>query len=163
MAAAAAPPAAAGAARAASSMPTRLVVAHRRRVGRLRLLPGPARAGGAGADLRQRLAPAERRQPVPDLGDLAVGLNIVVGYAGLLDLGYVAFWAIGGYVAGWLMSPFFAQWNVQPVRRAAAGSEPGIHINFWLVLPIAAAFCASVGRHHRRARPCGSRATTWRW
>jgi branched-chain amino acid transport system permease protein len=31
---------------------------------------------------------------------MAVGLNIVVGYAGLLDLGYVAFWAIGGYVAG---------------------------------------------------------------
>jgi branched-chain amino acid transport system permease protein len=34
----------------------------------------------------------------------ALGLNIVVGYAGLLDLGFVAFWAIGGYVAGWLMS-----------------------------------------------------------
>ena len=33
---------------------------------------------------------------------LALGLNIVVGYAGLLDLGYVAFWAIGAYVrAGW--------------------------------------------------------------
>ena len=32
----------------------------------------------------------------------ALGLNIVVGYAGLLDLGFVAFWAIGGYVAGWI-------------------------------------------------------------
>ena len=31
---------------------------------------------------------------------MALGLNIVVGYAGLLDLGYVAFWAIGGYCAG---------------------------------------------------------------
>ena len=39
----------------------------------------------------------------------ALGLNIVVGYAGLLDLGYVAFWAIGGYTAGWLMSDFFYQ------------------------------------------------------
>ena len=37
----------------------------------------------------------------------ALGLNIVVGYAGLLDLGFVAFWAIGGYTAGWLMSGFF--------------------------------------------------------
>src|SRR5439155_18338585 len=36
----------------------------------------------------------------------ALGLNIVVGYAGLLDLGFVAFWAIGGYTAGWLMSSF---------------------------------------------------------
>ena len=34
----------------------------------------------------------------------ALGLNVVVGYAGLLDLGFVAFWAIGGYTAGWLMS-----------------------------------------------------------
>ena len=39
----------------------------------------------------------------------AVGLNIVVGYAGLLDLGYVAFWAIGGYTAAWIMSPFAYQ------------------------------------------------------
>src|ERR1700755_3280353 len=40
---------------------------------------------------------------------LALGLNIVVDYAGLLDLGFVAFWAIGGYVAGWLMSDFLHQ------------------------------------------------------
>src|SRR5215217_6355358 len=33
---------------------------------------------------------------------MALGLNVVVGYAGLLDLGYVAFWALGGYTAGWL-------------------------------------------------------------
>ena len=32
---------------------------------------------------------------------MALGLNVVVGYAGLLDLGYVAFWALGGYTAGW--------------------------------------------------------------
>ena len=38
---------------------------------------------------------------------LALGLNIVVGYAGLLDLGYVAFFAIGAYTVGWLASGFF--------------------------------------------------------
>jgi branched-chain amino acid transport system permease protein len=76
---------------------------------------------------------------------LAIGLNIVVGYAGLLDLGYVAFWAIGGYVAGWLMSPFFAQWKVNVFGTAAPGLETGLHLNFWLVLPIAAAFCALWG------------------
>jgi branched-chain amino acid transport system permease protein len=76
---------------------------------------------------------------------LAVGLNIVVGYAGLLDLGYVAFWAIGGYVAGWIMSPFFAQWTVNVLGSAAPGLDTGIHVNFWLVLPVAAAFCALWG------------------
>ena len=38
---------------------------------------------------------------------MAVGLNIVVGYAGLLDLGYVAFYAIGAYTAGWFASGQF--------------------------------------------------------
>jgi branched-chain amino acid transport system permease protein len=76
---------------------------------------------------------------------LAVGLNIVVGYAGLLDLGYVAFWAIGGYVAGWIMSPFFAQWKLNVLGSAAPGLDTGIHVNFWLVLPVAAAFCALWG------------------
>jgi branched-chain amino acid transport system permease protein len=76
---------------------------------------------------------------------LAVGLNIVVGYAGLLDLGYVAFWAIGGYVAAWIMSPFFSQWQINVFGTATPGLEAGIHINFWLVLPIGAAFCALWG------------------
>jgi branched-chain amino acid transport system permease protein len=76
---------------------------------------------------------------------MAVGLNIVVGYAGLLDLGYVAFWAIGGYVAGWLMSGFFTQWKLDIFGHAARGQEAGIHINFWLVLPIAGLFCALSG------------------
>src|SRR3712207_7681662 len=35
---------------------------------------------------------------------LALGLNIVVGFAGLLDLGFVAFYALGAYVVGWLAS-----------------------------------------------------------
>jgi branched-chain amino acid transport system permease protein len=76
---------------------------------------------------------------------MAVGLNIVVGYAGLLDLGYVAFWAIGGYVAGWLMSGFFTQWKINIFGNAAVGQEAGIHLNFWLVLPIAGLFCAFWG------------------
>lgn len=76
---------------------------------------------------------------------MAVGLNIVVGYAGLLDLGYVAFWAIGGYVAGWLMSGFFTQWTVNVFGNPAVGQEAGIHLSFWLVLPIAGLFCALWG------------------
>jgi ABC-type branched-subunit amino acid transport system permease subunit len=48
---------------------------------------------------------------------LALGLNIVVGFAGLLDLGYIAFYAVGAYMAGLLASPQFATcWNPdQPV------------------------------------------------
>ena len=66
---------------------------------------------------------------------LALGLNIVVGYAGLLDLGYVAFWAIGGYTAGWLMSSFF-NWTSTSSARRRRRQSAGIHINFWLVLLI---------------------------
>jgi branched-chain amino acid transport system permease protein len=82
----------------------------------------------------------------------ALGLNIVVGYSGLLDLGYVAFWGIGGYVAGWLMSPFASQvagsWSGLKVNffgHALPGQDRGIHINFWLVLIIAALVCALAG------------------
>jgi branched-chain amino acid transport system permease protein len=75
----------------------------------------------------------------------ALGLNIVVGYAGLLDLGYVAFWAIGGYTAGWIMSPFFVQWTVNVLGNPVPGQEAGIHVNFWLVLPIAGLHCALWG------------------
>ena len=75
----------------------------------------------------------------------ALGLNVVVGYAGLLDLGYVAFWAIGGYTAGWIMSPFFNQWSINILGNPVPGQEGGIHINFWLVLPIAGLFCAFWG------------------
>ena len=74
----------------------------------------------------------------------AIGLNIVVGYAGLLDLGYVAFWAIGGYTAGWLMSSFFSNQNFS-FFGVIPPEGTGIHINFWLVLVIAAAFCALWG------------------
>ena len=40
---------------------------------------------------------------------MALGLNIIVGFAGLLDLGYVAFFAIGAYTMGWLGSGFFSE------------------------------------------------------
>ena len=82
----------------------------------------------------------------------AIGLNVVVGYAGLLDLGYVAFWALGGYMAGWLMSPFVAQmWHswtnvrINILGHPAPGQTMGVHLNFWLVLPIAGLYCAVWG------------------
>ncbi|MCI2419991.1 branched-chain amino acid ABC transporter permease [Saccharopolyspora sp. K220] len=74
----------------------------------------------------------------------ALGLNIVVGYAGLLDLGFVAFWALGGYTAGWLMSGFFHQVNVHFLDGTPA-ALPGIHLSFWPVLIIGGAFCALWG------------------
>jgi branched-chain amino acid transport system permease protein len=76
----------------------------------------------------------------------AIGLNIVVGYAGLLDLGFVAFWAIGGYTAGWLMSTFFNQiQNGIYLWSAQEPNQPGIHLNWWLVLIIAGCVCAFAG------------------
>ncbi len=59
---------------------------------------------------------------------LALGLNIVVGYAGLLDLGYVAFYAVGAYCWALLASPHF-----------------GLDLPFWMILPIGAAMAALFG------------------
>jgi branched-chain amino acid transport system permease protein len=76
---------------------------------------------------------------------MALGLNVVVGYAGLLDLGYVAFWALGGYTAGWLMAyPFNWVWNFHLISPVPA-KAPGTHINFWLVIIIAGCLCAILG------------------
>ena len=76
---------------------------------------------------------------------MALGLNVVVGYAGLLDLGYVAFWALGGYTAGWLMAyPFNWTLNFHLLSPVPARA-PGTHINFWLVCIIAGALCAVLG------------------
>jgi branched-chain amino acid transport system permease protein len=78
----------------------------------------------------------------------ALGLNIVVGYAGLLDLGFVAFWAIGGYCAGWFMSGFLGESfkvNVNILGNPAKFVSGGVHVNFWLVLIIGAAVCAFFG------------------
>jgi branched-chain amino acid transport system permease protein len=75
---------------------------------------------------------------------MAVGLNVVVGYAGLLDLGYVAFYAAGAYTAGWLASGHFEDVSFSFLSTASDGA-PGIHISMWLVLIIAGAFTAFVG------------------
>ena len=75
----------------------------------------------------------------------ALGLNIVVGYAGLLDLGFVAFWAIGGYVAGWLMSGFFDKAHVNVLGNPAPFILGGVHINFWFVVIAGASVCAFCG------------------
>jgi branched-chain amino acid transport system permease protein len=76
---------------------------------------------------------------------MALGLNVVVGYAGLLDLGYVAFWALGGYTAGWLMAaPFNWTWDFH-LFGAVGKTYPGTHITVWLVILIAGVFCAILG------------------
>jgi branched-chain amino acid transport system permease protein len=69
---------------------------------------------------------------------MALGLNIIVGFAGLLDLGYVAFFAIGAYVMGWFGSLFFASINgekgIHILVSGRAAELPGIHANFFLIL-----------------------------
>lgn len=76
---------------------------------------------------------------------MALGLNVVVGYAGLLDLGYVAFWALGGYTAGWLMAaPFNWTFNFH-LLGAVPASRDGTHISFWFVILIAGSLCAILG------------------
>ena len=76
---------------------------------------------------------------------MALGLNIVVGYAGLLDLGYVAFYAIGAYTVAWFASPHFGQVNLHFGAVGINPELPGIHISIWLVLAIAAVITAMVG------------------
>lgn len=76
---------------------------------------------------------------------MALGLNIVVGYAGLLDLGYVAFWALGGYVAGWLMSGHFDGVTINFLGNPAAGLPNGVHLNVLFVLIAGGVFTAIWG------------------
>jgi branched-chain amino acid transport system permease protein len=84
---------------------------------------------------------------------MAVGLNVVVGYAGLLDLGYVAFYAMGAYTAAWLSSVQFAGQNPDftPKRYLNLGaidvdkSLGGIHLNPWLILVLAGCTTAVIG------------------
>ncbi|HEY8026664.1 MAG TPA: ABC transporter ATP-binding protein [Burkholderiaceae bacterium] len=88
---------------------------------------------------------------------LALGLNIVVGFAGLLDLGYVAFYALGAYMTGLLASPQFAI-----VLESLVNSYPqlghallrllgpevaknGIHLSLWCIVPLGAALAAFFG------------------
>ena len=56
---------------------------------------------------------------------LAIGLNVVVGQAGMLDLGYVGFWAVGGYTMGVMSTKY--------------------HVDFWLILPVGIVFAAISG------------------
>ena len=76
---------------------------------------------------------------------MALGLNIVVGFAGLLDLGYVAFYAIGAYVMGWLGSAHFADADIHIGASEFAERLPGIHLWFPLILICAALFTALWG------------------
>jgi branched-chain amino acid transport system permease protein len=89
--------------------------------------------GGAGDDLLDA--------SVNTLGYviMALGLNIVVGFAGLLDLGYVAFYAIGAFVIGWLASGQFEHVHLDLITDVQS-SLPGFHVNFVIVVIIAAAF-----------------------
>ena len=72
---------------------------------------------------------------------LALGLNIVVGYAGLLDLGYVAFYAVGAYMFGLLASPHLT--DTFPAIRAMFPA--GLHSPIWLVIPLGAAVAGTFG------------------
>jgi branched-chain amino acid transport system permease protein len=88
---------------------------------------------------------------------LALGLNIVVGFAGLLDLGYIAFYALGAYLVGLFASPQFAvvleslvnQYpNVGNWLVALCGPEvrqTGIHLSVWVIVPLAAVVTAFFG------------------
>jgi len=76
---------------------------------------------------------------------MAVGLNIVVGYAGLLDLGYVAFYAMGAYTAAWFSSIQFPNQNFHLWDVGVGSKVPGFHVSVWLLLPLAGILTAIVG------------------
>lgn len=72
---------------------------------------------------------------------LALGLNIVVGFAGLLDLGFIAFYAVGAYLYALLSSPHL----VNNFAWVAAMFPDGLHIAIWWVVPLAALLAAFFG------------------
>ena len=88
---------------------------------------------------------------------LALGLNIVVGFAGLLDLGYIAFYAVGAYMTGLLASPQFAAVIESFINTYPSVGEflvwvcgpeivqNGIHLSVWFIVPLAAALAAFFG------------------
>jgi len=76
---------------------------------------------------------------------MSLGLNVVVGFAGLLDLGYVAFYALGAYSLGWLGSGFFFKAQIHALVSPVASTLPGVHLNFILILIGAALICAAAG------------------
>jgi branched-chain amino acid transport system permease protein len=88
---------------------------------------------------------------------LALGLNIVVGFAGLLDLGYIAFYAVGAYLTGILASPQFAALLESVIYMnpelgdalvAMLGEDirqNGIHLSVWVIVPLAALMAGIFG------------------
>ncbi len=88
---------------------------------------------------------------------LALGLNIVVGFAGLLDLGYIAFFAVGAYLVGLFSSPQFAALLESVVYYSPALGDAlialfgpeiqqnGIHLSVWFIVPLAALVAALFG------------------
>lgn len=88
---------------------------------------------------------------------LALGLNIVVGFAGLLDLGYIAFYAMGAYMTGLLASPQMAAviesflFNYPAIGEFLIwllGEEVrqnGIHLSVWVIVPLGALLAAILG------------------
>src|SRR3954454_8141072 len=75
---------------------------------------------------------------------MALGLNIVVGYAGLLDLGYVAFYALGAYTVGWFASSQFHGLDLH-IGPIAPDRQAGIHLGLWLLLPLSGLVAAFAG------------------
>ena len=88
---------------------------------------------------------------------LALGLNIVVGFAGLLDLGYIAFFAVGAYLVGLFSSPQFAALLESVIYYSPALGEAlvaffgpeiqqnGIHLSVWAIVPLAAVVAGLAG------------------
>jgi branched-chain amino acid transport system permease protein len=76
---------------------------------------------------------------------MAIGLNIVVGYAGLLDLGYVAFYAMGAYTVAWFASVQFATHSFHFGAVGVGSGVPGFHVSIWLLLILAGILTAVTG------------------
>jgi branched-chain amino acid transport system permease protein len=76
---------------------------------------------------------------------LALGLNIVVGFAGLLDLGYAAFFAIGAYTMALLASAHFTVSGHAFSSPLLSFGSSGIHVNFYVMIPVAAVVAAVCG------------------
>ena len=102
---------------------------------------------------------------------LALGLNIVVGMAGLLDLGYAAFFAIGAYFYG-VLSSFQLQpewssfwepfaWLGLVARMPGPGTVDVVHttLSFWLAIPLSGAVAAACAASCSAPPPCGCAAT----
>jgi branched-chain amino acid transport system permease protein len=118
--------------------------------------PGWRRAIIATLVLAGALVPLFFETTSPTLNDIilymaytvmALGLNVVVGFAGLLDLGYVAFFAIGAYTLGWLGSGFVENAGggegLHILVGEAAANLPGIHVN-WLLAVVAAIILTAI-------------------